>query len=328
MQSGRINKFDNMKGLAIFMIVLWHLDSLEVIDPNIRKFLFISALPIFFFVSGYFSKIGPEEPIKAFKRLFVPYIIFTIITKLFNFILYGKAGYDMIFIYTSFALWFLIALFFMKMSLPIFDRLRYPLIISIIIALFSGFLSLDYEILGLTRAFCYFPIFLIGFYYNDYKETLQTKYARISSFFKRFNILFVVLGIAYIVINVYTMRVGIILFKSQYSGNLLYEMIKRFMVIIAEIILVLLLNKFMTNKHCFLTVFGINSMAVYLLHCYIKIYAKTIFIDVFTSHEMIFIPFVIIFSFVVTYVLSRDFVTKYLNKLLDLVNNVIVKPAS
>ena len=79
---GRINRFDNLKGFAILLIVFGHLCF--IYDKNnlvylLRNFVYLVHLPIFFFVSGYFSKIGPNEPIKAFKRLLVPYILFTII---------------------------------------------------------------------------------------------------------------------------------------------------------------------------------------------------------------------------------------------------------
>ena len=82
---GRINKYDNLKGLAIIFIVLGHM----CFFPVLKNVIYIVHLPIFFFVAGYFSKIGPDEPVKAFKRLMVPFIIFCIIYELFDLFVMG-----------------------------------------------------------------------------------------------------------------------------------------------------------------------------------------------------------------------------------------------
>ncbi len=141
----RINKFDNLKGLAIFLIVFMHIDMMDTVS-HLTKFIILISLPLFFFVSGYFSKIGPDEPIKAFKRILIPYFIFIILVNVFRFILFGDAIIvkDM-FVSNTSIFWFLIALFFMKMMLPIVDRFKYPMIVSIIFALLVGFIDINLQ---------------------------------------------------------------------------------------------------------------------------------------------------------------------------------------
>ncbi|WP_458403801.1 acyltransferase family protein [Methanobrevibacter sp.] len=56
MEKVRLNRFDNLKGLAILMIVFWHLRSVDLFPELPVKFIFLTALPIFFFVAGRFSK--------------------------------------------------------------------------------------------------------------------------------------------------------------------------------------------------------------------------------------------------------------------------------
>lgn len=69
----RINKYDNIKGLAIILVVFVHMiiiknNGVKFLDLSIIKnFLLIIILPLFFFVSGYFSKIGPNYYSKAVK---------------------------------------------------------------------------------------------------------------------------------------------------------------------------------------------------------------------------------------------------------------------
>lgn len=323
----RINKFDNMKGLAIFLIVLWHFDSIKSINPVVFKLMILTALPLFFFVSGYFSKIDLDQPLKSFRRLLIPFIIFSIITKLFKvFIIGDPFTTKNMFVSTDFALWFLVALFFMKMALPIVDKFKYPMLTSIICALIIGFLQIHSQYLGVTRFVGYFPIFLLGFYYKDYKEILENKYSDLTNFFKKHSLVMSLLAVAFILIVSFSIdSIGAYLFKTPFKGNLLFELIKRVLVITAMFLVVLLFNRYMTNRQCFLTKFGINSMAVYLLHIYLHLYLKPIFKGYFADDKIIFLPFVLILSFVITFVLSRDFVTKYLNKFTDSFYNLIVK---
>ena len=131
----RINKFDNIKGLAIILIVVGHLLITNDFSLKLLKnFLFIIHLPLFFFVSGYFSKIGPGELLKSFKRIMIPYIIFCILFKIYFYIPYFQLSYYPIFIYPEYGLWFLLSIFTMKMILPLFNKLKYPISFSIILA--------------------------------------------------------------------------------------------------------------------------------------------------------------------------------------------------
>ena len=72
----RINRFDNLRGLAIFLIVFGHMAfSTKFFSIDfLHSFVYLFHLAILFFVSGYFSKVDLKQPIKLFKRLLIPYI--------------------------------------------------------------------------------------------------------------------------------------------------------------------------------------------------------------------------------------------------------------
>ena len=167
----RINKFDNIKGLAIILIVVGHLLITNDFSLKLLKnFLFIIHLPLFFFVSGYFSKIGPGELLKSFKRIMIPYIIFCILFKIYFYIPYFQLSYYPIFIYPEYGLWFLLSIFTMKMILPLFNKLKYPISFSIILAMIIGFININPGLLAITKTICYMPIFLMGFTYKKHEE--------------------------------------------------------------------------------------------------------------------------------------------------------------
>lgn len=320
----RINKYDNLKGLAIFLIVLCHLPGL--LSPAFdHRVIYIFHLPIFFFVAGYFSKIGPDEPIKAFKRLLIPYLLFSIIWKIYSFVMVGSGG-GRLFIEPGVGLWFLISLFTMKMFLPIINRFRYPVLFALIGALLIGVVNIPGNLLGITRTFIYLPVFLIGFYYKDYNIKLTNYNERLVLFFKKRHIQYLILILLLIlgIVVAYNVPAKVILLQHPYKGKILEEMFFKFIVISLGILFALTLNNVMTNRKCFLTKLGKNSMAVYILHPYIVKYILKPFILENFNQGILFSVIVISLTLIITFVLSRDFVSTCLNKLFDAIFKIFV----
>lgn len=318
-KSVRIHKYDNLKGLAIMLIILGHLPTFchSYFDHHL---IYIIHLPIFFFVAGYFSKIGPDEPIKAFKRLFVPYIVFCIIWKVFLYFVDGGSG-GILFLNPGKALWFLFALFVMKMVLGIMDKLRYPILTSLVLALVIGLIDIQGNVLAITRIFVYMPIFLIGFYYNDLTEKFN-----LNVIWDNKKILWI-LFIAIMILCCIAAKIipsRIILLQHPYGDDDLIKILFRFIVIILGILFVLVLNNLMPDKEMIITKFGRNSMAVYLLHPYFTKFIKPFIADNFNNNLVIAV-LVISVTFILSFVLSRDVVTRCYNKFLDGICNLIVK---
>lgn len=317
----RINKFDNLKGLAIFLVVLGHFIYFTKTSEItfVHNVVHIIHLPIFFFVAGYFSKIGPDEPTKAFKRLMVPFIIFCILYWLFaKFVLLMNP--KTLFIYPGFGLWFLISLFFMKMILPIVDKLKYPVLISMVAAILSGFV--DCSVLGLSRTFCFLPVFLIGFYYKEYAPLLSG-----YSFLNRKStaILIIILTAISILCAAKIFPFRVIYFKHHYYSPILFDMIGRIIVILLGMIVALILNQIMTNRNIILTKFGKNSMSVYILHLFTVILFQEIMKAFYPNHELMSMAIVILMTFIVVFITSRDIVAQTLNGFTDAVFDLFFK---
>lgn len=321
----RINKFDNLKGLAILMIVFRHLRPFNVFPTLLVKFVFIVSLPLFFFVAGYFSKTTSDQPVKIFKRLLVPYLIFTILFNLSEFMMTGKFSPDLLFIQTESGLWFLLVLFFMKLGLPIAEKFRYPILSFCFAALFFGIIDVKSSFLGLTRLFGYFPVFLLGFYYETLKEKFIRVLPKIYDLCNRhFRVIFALSIIAALLV-ISNMDYELIGFTRPYGGNILYEIIKRAAVIAVMFSMVLIISRAMTDNHTFLTKFGKNSMAVYLLHLFILVFIRDLQ-SYYIINDAVTMLVSLIGVFAITFVLSRDPVTKYLNMFTDFISDLILKP--
>lgn len=319
--TGRINKFDNLKGLAILLIVLGHLTFFRNYPAMglIRNFVFLIHIPIFFFVSGYFSKTGPDEPVKAFKRLFIPYIVFCIIWEIFNVYVMHEAPNSILFIHPGYMLWFLMSLFIMKMSLPIMERLKHPIIVAVIASMLIGFI--DANILGISRAFIFMPIYLIGYYYEDLKIKAIDKLPLIENNYFAISVL--ILSLVSSVIIAYIIPFDAIIMKHSYGHHLIHDILIRGLLILITTINVLVITRFMTNKKISLTQFGLNSLTVYLLHPYAISLTKLIAKPYLKGHQKMILAFVLIMTFIIVYVLSRNIITKAFNKFLNGIYRVI-----
>lgn len=323
----RINRFDNLKGLAIFLIVLGHMAfTTKFLSINfVHNFVFIFHLAIFFFVAGYFSKIDLNQPIKVFKRILIPYILVTVVFWIFH-IPFGKPSQG-IFIYPTYALWFLLALFFMKMALPILAKLKYPILFSLIIALFMGFIKFPHDILGLSRTFSFLPVFVTGFFYKEYKEKFEKKSNKISLYLKNNKTIIplsiIILSISILVAYFFPLR--IIMMKQPYDGSSLINISLRALIIVLGIMITLILNKYMTNKECFLTKWGKNSMAIYILHIFIIVLFKNFSTSfLYGQGEIFSLLFAFIVSILIVTILSMDWITEYFNKIMDFFANIIL----
>ncbi len=172
----------------------------------------------------------------------------------------------------------------------------------------------------------YFPVFLLGFYYNDYKNKLETEYSRYVEQFKKHNKLIAIAAAIFIVAVTLSMpSTTPFLFKSGYGNKLLSGFVKRVLILICEVLVILLFNRFMTNKQCILTKWGVNSMSVYILHYFIIIVMQPTFRQL-PKHNIKFLPVVFILAFCITFVLSRNFVGVYMNKFTDFFYNILVEP--
>ncbi|WP_225369629.1 acyltransferase family protein [Methanobrevibacter arboriphilus] len=87
-KSQRLFKYDNLRGFAIILVVFFHVLDSFFQFPFYRplgQITLVIAMPLLFFISGYFSKVDENTQIKAFKGLFIPFILFCTLWIAFSF---------------------------------------------------------------------------------------------------------------------------------------------------------------------------------------------------------------------------------------------------
>ncbi len=158
----REHNYDIFKALLIFLVVLGHMlityDYLPKESYNgLLSAIYIIHMPMFFIVSGYFSKKTNNS--RLLNYLFI-FLFMNTSFSLFNYLFYGQIDIFSI-IYSS---WFILLLFLYRLIIK--NKTITNLICKkyiIIISLCSGLLFKNIEI---VRFFSFFYFFLIGYKYD------------------------------------------------------------------------------------------------------------------------------------------------------------------
>ena len=110
----RIAVFDNLKFFLIVLMVYGHLRNIGCAVPSqVYSIIYSFHIPLFVFLSGYFTKKHDAKLGRSLLNLFLLYVIFSLISWGVNIIVYHKPAFTSIF-RTPFALWYILCLIYWK----------------------------------------------------------------------------------------------------------------------------------------------------------------------------------------------------------------------
>lgn len=302
--------FDNLKALLIFLVVFGHCIEKYIHDSNMLRslylFIYIFHMPLFIFVSGYFSKNIEKCKKNSIDNILIPYILFNIVWYGVNSILDRKLTFS--FIAPGWALWYLLSLFYWRISLQYLVKIKNIIVISVILAIVLGIVGISS--LSISRTFAFLPFFLLG-YYCDNKIIYRIK--NIDKKYCYLSLISIFIISMYIVYN-FDVNVMFLYNSQSYSDfnlNILLGMSFKFSSYIGAIILsISVINLIPANKK-FYSYIGKYTLTVYLLHIYpVKILYKLIP----NWNESILSNLIILSSaLIITLILSTDLVQKLYN---------------
>ncbi|WP_026883133.1 acyltransferase family protein [Clostridium akagii] len=307
--------FDNLKVLLIFLVVVGH--SLEnYIDNNMVLrgmyfFIFMFHMPLFIYVSGYFSKNVEKCRKNAIKDLLIPFIFFNIIWYIsvgnFKFPIY----------YAGWTLWYLLSLFIWRFFLIDIIKVKWLLGLSIILGLFVGFDDKYVYLLSFTRTFAFLPFFLFGYYSNNITIKKIKSYPKIISVLGLISIgSFAFLITKYSVVN-YRFLYMSESYKSFGLGVVQGMLLRALFYILAIIVSIFIIN-LVSNRKFNLSKIGANTMIIYLGHIYairfIDTWVPTL--NSLTGNLLI----IVIFSIIICAILSLPIFYKIYNYVFTKIN--------
>lgn len=167
-ETNRDYGFDNMRALLIACVVFAHLLEIRAPFPfggDIYRVIYSFHMPVFLFLSGWFAKF---DRAKLLFGLLIPYLLLQTAYIFFQRWLYGSSVL-LQFTTPYWLLWFLLALFFYYLLLPLYDvdtpwkRLAAWLFV-LILSLVAGYDPTVGYSMTLSRLLVFQPWFLLGFY--------------------------------------------------------------------------------------------------------------------------------------------------------------------
>ncbi|MGW0962067.1 acyltransferase family protein [Streptomyces gelaticus] len=161
--------FDNVKYLAIVLVAVAHSWEPVMDGSRTARALYMVAytfhMPAFIIASGYFSRSFDMSAAKV-KRLItgvaVPYVVFETAYSLFKRYADDSADPSISLLDPWYLTWFLIALFVWRLTTPLWQSLRHPLPVALVIAMLASFSPTIGDDLDLQRVLQFLPFFVLG----------------------------------------------------------------------------------------------------------------------------------------------------------------------
>ncbi|MEG1310927.1 MAG: acyltransferase family protein [Romboutsia sp.] len=302
---------DNLKVLLIFLVVFGHLIE-RYIDTNdtlmgMYMFIYTFHMPLFIFISGFLSKNINKSKKVFLKSLLIPYIILNIIWYSLAYLYTGE--YNIPIIYPGWTLWFLLSLFFWRVSIKYLVKIKYILPISFLLGILVGLIP-NGSILSFSRTIFFLPFFLLGYYCDFNKLKLLNKVSVWTA----------LLGvIIFIMLGLYVADKNVLDYRFLYGSYSYKELGMNISTGIAYRIILYMSSIALSSFICILTpsikTFYSNlaksTMYVYTFHIYVIL---VIFYLIPTWDKNILTKCIILFSpLFVTYILSNKIFAKIYN---------------
>ena len=216
----------------------------------------------FIFISGFLSSDNSIKLSNAIKLLILYYIFnFT-----FSLIIYFYIKAPINFLYPKYSYWYILSLFYWRISIETLNNIPFIFTISIIITLLEGFWDCFTNVLSIYRTIVFFPFFLAG--YKIKKMNILDKLIILRKnnikflLFLLCSISFSYFLISYIIKNNITNSA--LLMSTYNQKNTIKQRIT--IMIISSIKICLFLLIIPTNKLPIINKWGMNSLYIYLFH--------------------------------------------------------------
>ena len=316
--------FDNMKVLLITLVVFGH--ALEEFGTTgklglIRAVIYSFHMPLFIFISGYFSK-SDAKPEKLLKTTVIPFIIFNTIWMFTQ----GTAINKINFFKPIYVFWYLLSLFFWRVTVKYFDRVKAIVILAFIVGIYCGCIGEAERFFSISRTVSFFPYFILGYKFK--KESIE-KNRKIP---KIYSLALIIAAFAVTVfLNISeTMPVKMYeLIQSYKATNLdnLHGMILRGTIYIIATIIIFALVNLMPDKEFPVTIYGQRTLCIYVLSSFVIIPIHRLMTNVgITIEEM---PLQIIVALGITaltfIVTGNKYVNKGYNTLMEKISSYLIK---
>lgn len=273
MDKTRIYKWDNVKALLIFLVVLGHFVTQYTGSSELCRSLFIFIysfhMPAFIFVSGLFAKSSLKNNTIKINRI-ITFLILYVLLKLVIFLVnsaFGKNPEFRLFNESGIP-WYMLAMAVFTALTYVFKNLNPKVLfsISLLLSLYVGYDAAIGDLFCLSRLFVFYPIFLLGFFFDVEKVTNITENKTLKIMSALILISFIIL-IVFKSESLYTMRPIMTGRLSYYNlGAPAFGALIRLGWYLVSALLSFCVITVIPNSKNILSYVGGRTLAIYFLH--------------------------------------------------------------
>ena len=263
--------FDNAKYLAIVLVALGH--SWEPLRDGSRAagalyiFVYTFHMPAFMVISGYFSRSFQGTP-HQLKRLVtgvaVPYVLFEVVYTFFKRWADDDPNQPISLLDPWYLTWFLGALFLWRLTTPLWKLVRWPVALSLAVAVLASVSPDIGDDLDLQRVLQFLPFFVIGLFLKpEHFDLVRRRSARLASI----PVIVVALVVAYWAVE----RMNAEWFYHRDSAQEMgapwwIGVIMTFALFGCSMVLTACFLAWVPRRHMWFTALGAGTLYGYLLH--------------------------------------------------------------
>lgn len=325
MEKERDYLFDNLKVLLIFLVVFGHFSeryiNKDIYLKNIYIFIYIFHMPLFIFISGYFSKSVEKCRKKAIQDLLIPFIFLNMVYYTYYHFTNAKANINIF--NPGWTLWYLLSLFFWRFFLKdiiMIKKTSLVLCISVFLGLLVGIVDKNTAFLSFSRTFAFLPFFLIGYYVDS---NLIRKIKEVPKILSMIGI--ILIGtITCMIINNFSLKYTILYLSVSYKDlGLTFAqgiLLRSIFYVFSIVMCIFIINLMSVSEHK-ISQIGRKTMIIYIGHIYFIFLIRNL-IPVYKS-ALVNDGITLVSAIIIVLILSLNIFEKVYNNFFRTINKIL-----
>lgn len=326
----RESLFDNIKAVMLILVAMGHtldpfITSQDSLFRYIMQYIYLFHMPMFAFVTGYFTKDGQKARETAVRKVLIPYLLIqsVYILAALIFMYAGAASYNddvfkpSILLPTS-PMYYLLCVFIWKLMVRDLQRLRFPMILSVLAGVFISIIENDEFHIGVGASFSLLIFFVLGTKCTE--RTIQY----IRKIPKAVGMAVMILGIVPAICLPYNFRN--VRFTYHYVGldNVTGIIYRLLFYLIAVAMIFAIVNLF-PQRRCFLSRIGENSIIVYAGSSFAAPFAYLLIVKVvpLEQNTIVNLAGIIVFSIAIAFIFSMKWIKRIYASIVNAINNIL-----
>ena len=325
--------FDNIKGMMLFLVAFGHvLDVYCGPETNlpayyVMKYIYLFHMPMFSFVTGYFSKNLDKSRENAVEKILIPYLFFqgvyimvAAVMIRFGLATFNSNVFNYSIILPSSAFYYLLATFFWKLLAKDIMKLRLPIITSGILGLLISLTKYSDFHTGLGAVFSLLIFFVLGV---ECRETTIKKIRSVPHIISCVILLLGIIPAVYFPYAIHSVRLN---YHDEGFSNVVGIGWRVVYYLIAIVMCTAMIN-LCPNKKTFFSRVGQKSILVYAGSTFLSPSAYVL-IDHFVGisrSPILNTVCMVVFSALVIAFMTMDWIEKVYNFFIGIINHILFK---